>query len=71
MEGGDQTNYIGTSHVLAKELLNKPDGFITVSLGELEYIIDSLKRVSTHANVDDSTIYWTLKLREIEGNIKR
>lgn len=55
---------ISTSYALVKELLNKPDGFITVTLGEEEYIISNIQRVATHANIDDSVTHWTLNLRE-------
>ena len=51
------TNYIGTSHALARELLSKPDGFLTATLGEKEYIITDYKRTKGHANVDDSVTY--------------
>lgn len=66
------TNCIGTSHALARELLNKPDGFLTATIGEEEYIITDYKRTKGHANVDDSVPYWTLNLRDGgRGNIKR
>lgn len=66
------TSYISTSHQLAKELLSKPDSFITATFGEEEYIIDNIKRVATHANLDDSVTHWTLNLRDGgNGNIKR
>ena len=50
--------------MLARELLNKPDGFITANYMDGEYIIGDIKRVSTHANIDDSTMHWTLNLRD-------
>lgn len=57
---------------MAKELLSKPDGFITAMLGEEEYIISNTQRVSTHANIDDSVTHWILNLHECgSGNIKR
>lgn len=63
---------ISSSHALAKELLSKPDGFITAALGKEEYIISSIQRISTHANIDDSVTYWTLNLRDGgKGNLKR
>lgn len=67
---------ISTTHMLAKELLNKPDGFLTASysdrFGEVEYVIDGLQRKKTHANIDDSIMHWSLELRECgNGNIKR
>ena len=36
-----------------------------------EYVIGNMKRVATHANMDDSVMYWTLQLKECEGNIIR
>lgn len=66
------TNCISTSHALARELLNKPDGFLTATLGEEEYIVESYKRTLTHANIDDGIWHWTLNLRDGgRGNIKR
>ena len=62
---------ISTSHALAKELLSKPDGFITVTLGDEEYVIDSTQRIPTHANIDDSVMHWTLNLRDCGKNLKR
>ena len=41
-------------------------------LGEEEYVISDIKRIRTHANIDDSIIHWTLNLRDGgRGNIKR
>lgn len=60
------------SHSLAKELLSKPDSFITVSIGNREYIIEDIKRVHNHANEDDYVGYYTLECTETgDGNIKR
>lgn len=57
---------------MAKELLKKPNGFITATHGEKELIIDNVKRVSNYANSDDSSTYWTLNVRDGGGgNIKR
>ena len=36
-----------------------------------EYVIGNMKRVATHANMDDSVMHWTLQLKECEGNIIR
>lgn len=55
-------SYISTSHMLARELLNKPDGFIVVNFNDKEYIIENIKRNSTCANNDDSFLYWTLNI---------
>ena len=60
-----------TSHSLAKELLRRTYGFLTVSIDGKEYLISNIRRVSTCANIDDSNMYWTLQLNnENEGNIK-
>ena len=60
-----------TSHGLAKELFDKEDSYITITIGEKEYVISDVKRVKTHANADDTTIYLTLVGDECSGNIKR
>ena len=39
--------------MLARELLSKPDGFLTATIGEEEYVIDGFKRTKTHANLDN------------------
>lgn len=58
--------------MLAKELLSKPDGFITATYGGEELIIENFSRIATHANIDDSVTHWTLNLRNGgSGNIKR
>lgn len=57
------TNHISRTHELARELLNKPDSFITATIGKEEYIIDTIQKVSTHANIDDTVMHWTLNLR--------
>lgn len=60
------------SHSLAKELLNKPDGFVTVTVDNREYMITDIIRKSNHANLDDWGYYYTLNCTEGEGvNIKR
>ena len=56
---------------MARELLSKPDGFITAMCDGKEYVIGNMKRVTTHANMDDSVMHWTLQLKECEGNIIR
>ena len=61
-----------TSHSLAHELLSRPDEFITAVNGDKEYSIECIKRIATHANIDDSVTHLALKLGEyISGNIKR
>lgn len=60
------------SHVLGKELLNRPNSFIVARVGQKEYIIDSIHRIGTYANSDDMSIYLALQLKECNGeNIKR
>lgn len=53
-----------TSHMLAKELLNRPDGFLTATYDNKEYIITDFKRTKSHANIDDSIPYWTINLQD-------
>lgn len=66
------TNCISRSHELARELLNKPDSFITATINKEEYIIDNIQSVRTHANSDDTVTHWTLNLRDGgNGNLKR
>ena len=70
------TSYISTSHALARELLSKPDDFITATYedidGEKEFVIETYKRKPIHANIDDSITHLTLVLRDCgRGNIKR
>ena len=67
----DILNGICRSHLLADELNGKPDDFITASVGDKEYIIQSVKRVPTHANIDDGVTHLALQLKECEGNIIR
>lgn len=63
---------ISTTHTLARELLSKPDGFLLAKLEDKEYVIDSLRRTFTCANIDDSVCYWIMNLRDGgEGYIKR
>ena len=58
--------------MLAREILSKPDGFIVARNGEEEFVIESIQRVATHANVDDGVMHWVLNLRDGgKGNIKR
>lgn len=58
--------------MLARELLSREDSFITATIGNKEYIIESYKRAKTDANYDDMNLYWTLNLRECRsGNLKR
>ena len=65
------TNGLTTTHSLARELLSKPDGFLVVSDGEQEYVVDSVRRAATHANLDDYLTHWVLNIRQCFGNIIR
>lgn len=48
------------------------DEFITATINDKEYVIDEIRTVSTHANIDDYMTYKTLILRDGgQGNIKR
>lgn len=65
-------NCIGTSHELARELINRESEFITATIGDKEYVIDNIRRIKTHANIDDSVTHLTLNLRNFNsGNIIR
>lgn len=57
--------------MLARELLSKPDGFLSATMGEKEGIVESIRRASTEGNWDDTSLYWTLNIKECRGNIKR
>lgn len=50
--------------MLARELLNKPDGFLVVNVGDKEYAIESIRRKLTCANIDDSIIYWNINIKD-------
>ena len=77
-ERSEEITYcITTSHALARELLSKPDGFLTATFvndsgREVEFIITDYQRKKGHANVDDSVPYWTLNLKDGgNGNLKK
>ena len=53
-----------TTHDLAQELLSKEDNFITVTIDNREYMIDGIKKVKTHANLDDSVMHTVLVCEE-------
>lgn len=57
--------------MLARELLSKPDGFLSATMEGREGIVESIRRTSTHGNWDDTSLYWTLNIKECRGNIKR
>lgn len=61
---------IGTTHELARELLDKPDDFVTVTVGNREYNIEHVKTVATHANRDDGVTHKTLVCNEMSGNLR-
>ena len=50
-----------------RELQDMGDSFITVVIGDREYIIDHIKSVKTHANMDDSCIHKALICNEMSG----
>ena len=57
---------------MAHALLDRPDEFITMMFGEKEYGISNIKRVATHANMDDTVTHLTLQANEeMKGNIIR
>lgn len=60
-----------TSHGVAKELLSKKDEFLTVTVGDREYSIRTIKNIKTNANVDDGVMHKTLVCDELSGNIVR
>lgn len=55
-------NYIVTTHSLAKQLLERPDGFLVAKCEDEEFVIGDYERASTCANYDDTTLYWVLNL---------
>lgn len=57
---------------MAKELLSKPDGFITITANRTQYIPTDIQRISTHANLDDTVTHWTINTKDGgQGNIQR
>ena len=60
------------SHALARDLLKEPDTFILAMHEDRELVIESYKKVFTHANIDDTVMNLELVLRDGgNGNIKR
>ena len=57
-----------TTHSLARELLEKPDGFVTATIEGKEFAVTGFQRMATCANYDDTSLYWTLVLSECENN---
>lgn len=62
---------IFTTRQLIRELSDKPDDYITVTVGNREYSISHTKMIKTHANVDDGVMHRTLVCDEMSGNIVR
>ena len=62
---------IFTTRQLVRELSDKPDDYITVTVGNREYSISHTKMIKTHANVDDGVMHRTLVCDEMSGNIVR
>lgn len=63
---------ISSSYTLANELLKKEDNFITITIENREYVIESIGFVKTHANIDDSVMHITINARDGgSGNILR
>ena len=58
---------ITTTRQLIRELQDMGDNFITVVVGDREYIIDHITTVKTHANMDDSCIHKALICNEMSG----
>lgn len=52
-----------TSHELARELLNRPNGYITANYEDKEFFIDNYKRIITNED-NDKNLEWTLNLKE-------
>ncbi len=58
--------------MLARELLSKPDSFLSATDGKKEFVVETIKKSFTQANIDDTVMHYVLNLRECEiGNIKR
>jgi hypothetical protein len=57
---------ITTTRQLMRELKDM-ENFITVIIGDREYIIDHIASVKTHANMDDSCIHKALICNEMSG----
>ena len=53
-----------STHSLARELLAKPDGFLTATCGDKEFAITGYRRMATCANYDDTSLYWSIELSE-------
>lgn len=58
---------ITTTRQLMRELKDMEDNFITVIVGDREYIINHITTVKTHANMDDSCIHKALICNKMSG----
>lgn len=63
---------IASTRQLARDLLNLPveTNLIVVDEEDREYVIDSIVKRKTHGE-NDHEWYYALKIREVEGRIKR
>lgn len=61
---------IRTTHQLARELLSEPDGFITILIGEDECMVEKIKTIRTHANLDDGVVHKALICKKMEGILR-
>ena len=59
-----------TTHGLAKELLSKPDDFLTVTINDKECGIECIKTIKNHANIDDGVTHKTIVCHEMSGNLR-
>lgn len=59
-----------TTHGLAKELLSKPDDFLTVTVNDKECGIECIKTIKNHANIDDGVTHKTIVCHEMSGNLR-
>lgn len=59
-----------TTHGLAKELLSKPDEFLTVTVNDKECGIECIKTIKSHVNIDDSVTHKTIVCHEMNGNLR-
>lgn len=63
---------IANTRQLAHDLLNLPveTGLIVVDEEDKEYVIDKIVKRKTYSD-NDKEWYYALKIREVEGRIKR
>ena len=65
-----KTRYISTTHMLARELLSKPDSFFVATDGEDNYIVTTIGVLPRDVGDEDYCIHRTLQLKKCEGNIR-